>query len=164
MIRVCRERNNQRGVDFWSYVLSVTNILVHDGMSDEENAEVPVRYGDDGSLIRQQVVRKIPVLWWRHPWFEDLFKAVDSATGVERVIFHRAGKLTRLRVPEVSYRPPPRGLPVSFFRQEYLDALLPVDRDELMMSDEQIPVYNFVDYDPNRDSESTQASASGSRS
>lgn len=154
MIRTCQERKDKTGVEFWTYLLGVLGHLGHEGMSEEENAEVPVRYA--GGLVRQQPIKKILILWWRHPWIVDLFKIGDSAPVVERILFHRAGaqKIQRIRVNEVQHRPPPLGLPKSLFREDYLDNMLPVDRDDLKIletEDEQFPIYNFVGYDPNSD-------------
>lgn len=158
MIRGCRERGDQRGVDFWSYVLLVVEILEHYGMSEEEDGTVPV---DFGGLLRDQVIKKVKILWWRHPWFRDLFEIVDSAPAVEKLLFHRAGgaRVPRVRVLDVDRRQPPVGMPVSFFREGYLEGLLAIDRSDLKVrEDEVIPVYNFVGFDPNRNSSATASS------
>lgn len=151
MIRACRERSDQRGVDFWSYVLLVVDILEHSGMSEEEDGTIPV---DFGGLLRDQVIKKVKILWWRHPWFRELFEIVDSAPAVEKLLFHRAGgaRVPRIRVNDVDHRQPPLEMPLSFFREGYLEGLLPIDRSDLKVREEEvIPVYNFVGFDPNRD-------------
>lgn len=148
MIRVCRERNDKRGQEFWSYVLLVVDMLKTDGMSDEEDGTAAVNFG---GFVRDHAVKKVLHLYWRHPWFRDLFEIVDSAPAVERLIFHRAGgpRMPRIRTDDISKRPPPTGLPEAFYRPEYLDGMLTVDREDLRISDAQVPVYNFVGFDPN---------------
>lgn len=148
MIIASRERGDQTAVDFWSYVLRVVELFKHDGMSDEEDAAVQTT---TNGVTRVEQVKKIPILSWRHPWFRDLFKIVDSATGVERVLFYRAGtgKLARIRVDTVRHRNPPVGLPQSFFDRNYLNTLLEIDWEDLAISEVDIPVYNFIGFNPN---------------
>ncbi|KAJ3725329.1 hypothetical protein C8R42DRAFT_575756, partial [Lentinula raphanica] len=149
MSRLCQERNDRQGLAFWDYVMHVVDTLKHDGMSDEEDGEVPMTVG---GLSRNHGVKKIMVLHWRHPWFSDLFRIVDSAPAIEKLIFHRAGRAHILRIPvdEATFRPPPVGLSVSYFRPNYLENLYPVDRADLQISNIEIPVYNFVGFDPNQ--------------
>ncbi|KAJ3831961.1 hypothetical protein F5878DRAFT_500939, partial [Lentinula raphanica] len=142
MARVCQERGDQQGLNFWEYVVLVVGILKQDGMSDEEDGEVPMTVG---GMTRNHAIKKILVVHWRHPWFRDLFRIVDSAPAVEQVLFHRAGhsRIIQLPVNEVTYRAPPTGLPMSVFRPEYLENLYPIDRQDLEISNRDIPVYNF---------------------
>ncbi|KAJ3753864.1 hypothetical protein FB446DRAFT_607317, partial [Lentinula raphanica] len=142
MVRHCRERNDHAGLTFWRYVLQVLDALGHDGMSDEEGTEIDV---NNQGFVRKHPAKKILVLYWRHPWFRDLFQRVDSAPAVEKLIFRRSrsSRMPRIAVSQQSQRPPPKGLPVTFFRPQYLESLLAVDKEDLQISDKRVEVFNF---------------------
>lgn len=123
-------------MDFWGYALKALDILRHDGMSDEEDfSEDIVVEG----VPTQRKVRKVKVLWFRHELFSDLFKKIDEAREVEELIFTQAGRtrIPRKRVQTIVNREPPKGLPKSVFRPEYLDALSKYEIEELELAKEE---------------------------
>ncbi|THV01475.1 hypothetical protein K435DRAFT_655235, partial [Dendrothele bispora CBS 962.96] len=144
MVQVMRERNDKEGEKMWNYVLNCLGKLEHDGMSDEEEGTEEIV--TDGKVTRVQV-RKVMQVTWRHPSFRGLFELVDKTRGVEAAIFSRQGRppMTRIRVDEEPSRkrPPPKHLPVSFFKPEYLQDLSKYSYqiDELRMSKKEFPLY-----------------------
>ena len=146
MIRVCRDRNNVEGEEFWTYVLMLTQMLGPQGMSDEEDADQPVTRG---AVTIQEPVKAILDLEFRNPYFRRLFEVVDSTKILERMIFNRLGKepMKRVRIELVSNRSPPNGLPKSFFNPRYLEKLMEHELDGLFGRD--FELREFGDYRPN---------------
>ncbi|KAJ3765137.1 hypothetical protein FB446DRAFT_655660 [Lentinula raphanica] len=147
MLGVCRERGDQSGVDFWSYGLNVTEILGDNGMSDEEDDTREVEV--EGIKVKQNV-KVVLHLYWRHPDLDDLFKLMDTAPALEKLIFHRAGagRIPRVRSNKLSHRSPPTDLPREFFREDFLAPLFPHELMELKLAEYPFQRVSFKGYDP----------------
>ncbi|KAJ3751988.1 hypothetical protein EV361DRAFT_180950 [Lentinula raphanica] len=147
MLGVCRERGDQSGVDFWAYGLNVTEVLGDNGMSDEEDDAREVEV--EGVKVKQNV-KVILQSYWRHPDLNDLFKLMDQAPVLEKLIFHRAGagRIPRIRSNKLSHRSPPTDLPREFFREEFLAPLFPHEVMELKLAEYTFQRVNFGGYTP----------------
>lgn len=143
MIQVMRERDDQEGLEMWQYVLKCLHKLQHEGMSDEESGEDEVTIGGEKTRIR---LRKVLVLVWRHPSFKELFALLDHTREAEASIFSQQGrpKIVRVRVEKQSTtsRTPPKHLPKSFFKPEWLLEMgkFPFKIEELKLSSKDIPI------------------------
>ncbi|KAJ3766050.1 hypothetical protein FB446DRAFT_654368 [Lentinula raphanica] len=144
MIRAETERNRQPAVVFWSYVLTCLDKLKHDGMSDEEDGVL-----NEGHENEEQV-KFVLVADFRHPSLRQLFEIVDKTPGLEELIFKQTGRTRRkrVRIDKVSKRPPPKRLPTAFFRDGYLDSLMPHQREDLVLSRKEFALHTFAGYDP----------------
>ncbi|KAJ3726402.1 hypothetical protein DFJ43DRAFT_566240 [Lentinula guzmanii] len=130
MLKVCRERNDQAGVQFWSYALSALEILGDPGMSDEEDSSVEVEV--EGVIVKQSV-KKVKRSYWRAPQVEDLCRVMDTAPALEILIFHKASRTW-----------PPR----DFYRKEFLDSLMPHEVADLRLADYSFRLIDLSGYDP----------------
>lgn len=143
MIQVMRERDDHVGLEMWQYVLKCLHKLQHDGMSDEESGEDEVSMGGERVRVR---LRKVLILVWRHPEFKQLFALVDKTREAEASIFSQQGrpKLVQIRVDKYSTGPrtPPKHLPKSFFKPEWLaeTGKFPFKIDALKLSNKDIPI------------------------
>jgi hypothetical protein len=127
MIQVTKENNDQQGEQFWMYALESVMMFGKKGMSDEEDAEESVVV--DGCQTTQPV-RRVQILWFRHVSFRKLFQIIDETPKKEPGVFTQQGRTSvkRVRSDIVDRRDPPKGLPESVFRREYLETLLPYQR------------------------------------
>ncbi|THU79656.1 hypothetical protein K435DRAFT_697323 [Dendrothele bispora CBS 962.96] len=154
MINIQRDQDDDMGVAFWSYVLNVLSRLTHQGMSDEEDEERPTSIGQ---LRVMEQVRVVQELDWRETSFSDLFAMVDRTRNLEVEFFPQTGKhaMKRLRSDpnrKVVKRMPPKGLPRSFFKPEYLKEKerFPHEIDSLRLSKKDFEIYEWRGYDPQR--------------
>ncbi|KAJ3872037.1 hypothetical protein F5051DRAFT_339972 [Lentinula edodes] len=147
MIKVCRERGDPAGVEFWSYALNVNEILGDQGQSDEEDTTIDV---DIEGVVVKQSVKKVLRVYWRHPWLESLFRIMNQAPALEKLIFHRAGakRIPRIYSDTISHRAPITGYPREFFREAFLSALLPHDIAALNLAEYSFPLADFSGYNP----------------
>lgn len=154
MIQVMRERGDQDGLEMWQYVLKCLHKLRHEGMSDEESGEDEVDVRGQKTQLR---VRRVLVLVWRHPSFKDLFTLLDKTREVEASIFSEQGRprLVRIRIEKQSNTPrmPPKHLPKSFFKPEWLTETgkFPFKIDALKLSSKEFPirvVTSLPDFNP----------------
>lgn len=136
MIEFAQNTGNAGLEEYWAYALSSLHILQHNGMSEEEDAEEDITTAD--GVATKRIVRIVKDLYYRHESFRNLFVVIDGTPGVEDLIFRQSGRarIPRKRVDTVDYRFPPKGLPKSVFRQEYLDKLSVYQKDELEFSTE----------------------------
>ncbi len=132
MIKVCRERNDVDGQNFWEYVLQILHEFKHHGMSDEEDAEELVTRGGMAGI---EATRRVLVLKFRNPYFRRLFELVDKTKGLETMIFNGSGKvpMKRIRIDATSNRQPPKGLPRNFLSDEFLETMLPHEKEALCL-------------------------------
>jgi hypothetical protein len=135
MVEVSKEVRDKEAEEFWTSALDALSTLGEDGMSDEETTEESTVV--DGIQI-SRVVRKVKVLWYRHPNFRTTFLKVDETPENEPAIFSQQSRVfvERVRSGIVDYRNPPKGLPQDVFRPEYLQGLLPLQRKQLEISQE----------------------------
>ncbi|KAJ3797285.1 hypothetical protein F5050DRAFT_1579315 [Lentinula boryana] len=147
MLKVCRERNDEAGIQFWSYALGVLEILGDPGMSDEEDSSVEVEV--EGVVVKQSV-KKVKRSYWRAPQVEDLCRVMDTAPALEILIFHKAGakRVPRIRTDHLSHRLPGPGLPRDFYRKEFLDSLMPHEVADLRFADYSFKLFDLAGYDP----------------
>jgi hypothetical protein len=136
MVEFAQNTQNPELEEYWAYALQSLHILQHDGMSEEEDAEENITTED--GVATKRSVRIVKILWFRHESFRKLFAIIDATRGLEDLIFRQSGRprIPRKRVDDVDYRLPPKGLPESIFRQEYLNGLSEYQKDELEFSTE----------------------------
>ncbi|THU99860.1 hypothetical protein K435DRAFT_658109, partial [Dendrothele bispora CBS 962.96] len=157
MINIKREQGDERGVEFWSYVLTVIDVMKHHGMSDEEDETEPVMFGN---LRLMDQVRIVQELDWRDSSFSHLFALVDRTPRLETEYFNQTGKkpMKRLRdhpSRKIVKRKPPKGLPRSFFKPEYLrqKEAFPHEIAALGLNKNDFEIRDWNGYDPYRSSE-----------
>lgn len=140
MLEFSRNTGNTALAEYWAYVLEALDILKHDCMSDEEDVEENITTEDGVDTTRK--VRIVKLLWFRHESFRPLFETIDATRGLEDLIFHQSGatRIPRKRVAVVDSRLPPKGLPKSVFRQEYLDKLDEYAQEELQFRAEDFEI------------------------
>lgn len=111
MTQHSRCTGDDRAITFWTGTLRSLQYLQADGMSDEETEE------QEGEKVR--VVKD---LWFRNPAFNDLWQYVDELPAQMKSLFEQSGakRLRRVFSEEVSDRSPPKNLPRTFYRQDYL--------------------------------------------
>ncbi|KAJ3793192.1 hypothetical protein GGU11DRAFT_692260 [Lentinula aff. detonsa] len=139
MVQFARNTGNAELKEYWEYALKALNILQHDGMSDEEDVEEDITV--DG-VATKRLVRIVKILGYRHESFRGLFKIIDATRGLEDLIFNQSGRsrIPRKRVNIVDLREPPKDLPKSVFRQEYLNQLSEFDIEELRISEQDFEI------------------------
>ncbi|KAJ3738026.1 hypothetical protein EV360DRAFT_58507 [Lentinula raphanica] len=143
MIQISRDTHDEDGVKFWTYALDAVKILGERGMSDEEDGEEDVII--DGVQTKQDV-KLVTVLWFRHESFRDLFQLVDQTPKAEEKIFSQQGRhqVKRVRSDIVDNRKPPPGYPKQVFRPEYLQKLLPHEKEDLKFKKSDFVIHEFV--------------------
>ncbi|EEB97213.1 hypothetical protein MPER_03515 [Moniliophthora perniciosa FA553] len=145
MLAYSRERKDEKAIEFWNYVVTVTYTLGHDGMSDEESGTEEVT--TPSGLIRTKRIKKVLKLPWRHSSFRDLFTHLDQVPQVEDLIFKQTGKhvrIDRVRVEDMSTRRSiPKKLYRSFFKDGYLNGLMEYQVDKLDLAEEDFQLHNF---------------------
>ncbi|KAJ3780057.1 hypothetical protein GGU10DRAFT_279977 [Lentinula aff. detonsa] len=139
MVQFAWNTGNAELKEYWEYALKALNILQHDGMSDEEDVEEDITV--DG-VATKRLVRIVKILGYRHESFRGLFKIIDATRGLEDLIFNQSGRsrIPRKRVNIVDLREPPKDLPKSVFRQEYLNQLSEFDIEELRISEQDFEI------------------------
>ncbi|KAJ3990967.1 hypothetical protein F5050DRAFT_1582207 [Lentinula boryana] len=139
MVQFARNTGNAELKEYWEYALKALNILQHDGMSDEEDVEEDITV--DG-VATKRLVRIVKILGYRHESFRGLFEIIDVTRGLEDLIFNQSGRsrIPRKRVNIVDLREPPKDLPKSVFRQEYLNQLSEFDIEELRISEQDFEI------------------------
>ncbi|KAI5896178.1 uncharacterized protein SCHCODRAFT_02492533 [Schizophyllum commune H4-8] len=96
---------------WWAEACAALHLLTEDGMSDEED-------GYDGD----EQVRVVQDIRYRSLRLRNFLATVDEARIAEKLIFPMIGRSRRRRVYVSSMvdREPPRGLPLAFYKGEFL--------------------------------------------
>jgi hypothetical protein len=131
MKAVSRERVQPEDEEFWDYLATLTAMLSDGGMSDEEPSSDTVT-NEHGVYVNAMKVRRSR---WRNNYFRPLYIAADAIPNLETYIFKMLGqpKMPRVRVDDVSWRPPPKHrLPRSFFEPGYLANLRPSEVEKVV--------------------------------
>jgi hypothetical protein len=74
MLKASRERNDEREIELWKYVLFVLDELKHVGMSDEEYVLQPIIRG---GITTNKPFKAVLHLNFRNKYFRELFEVVD---------------------------------------------------------------------------------------
>ncbi|KAJ3900218.1 hypothetical protein F5879DRAFT_809594, partial [Lentinula edodes] len=132
MIKLAESTRDLDGAAFWAYAFQSVKILGERGMSDEEDDEEDVVI--DGVQTKQDV-KLVKILWFRHESFRSLLQRIDETPKVENEIFTQQGRfqVKRVRSNIVDERKPPTGYPKQVFRPEYLQKLLPHEKEALKL-------------------------------
>lgn len=111
MIQHSRCMGDESALEFWMSTLQSLQYLQTDGMSDEETED---RGGEKVRLVKD--------LHFRHPAFTDLWQYVDDLPRSMHSLFAQSGvkRLCRVFSHELTNRLPPKNLPCTFYRPEYL--------------------------------------------
>lgn len=114
MIQHSRRIGDEAALAFWTATLRSLQFLRTDGMSDEETE-------DQG----EEKVRLVKDLHFRDPAFTDLWQYVDNVPITMKSLFTQRGpkRLCRVFTDELTNRSPPKNLPRTFYRPEYLELM-----------------------------------------
>ncbi|KIK52586.1 hypothetical protein GYMLUDRAFT_179961 [Collybiopsis luxurians FD-317 M1] len=146
MLEVCRAAGDEEGVSFWQWVLHLLDCAGHELMSDEEDITM-VDKSIPGRVMTTPA-KEVLVLKWRHTYLTKLFTFIDVTTGVEDMVFQRAGhsSLQRLCGGKESNWLPLTGCPKSFFNLLYLAKLTIPQKSALRMDESEFILRNFEGY------------------
>ncbi|KAJ3889184.1 hypothetical protein GG344DRAFT_52172 [Lentinula edodes] len=145
MVDVCRKRDDQNGVQFFSFALRAFTKMGSGGMSEDEDSVEKVIVGD--RELEEAV--KLPMsLPFRHSVMTTIAVVVDKVPQVEKMHFVQSGRTSKRRIRDnlrcrKSARKPPSGWPVSFFADGYLESLPEYERDKLRVSKKIFPLYSL---------------------
>ncbi|KAK7434707.1 hypothetical protein VKT23_020071 [Stygiomarasmius scandens] len=152
MLAIEEELGDQQAVQFWSYAVTVLSKLDHHGMSDEEDDERPSFINGVRTMEQVRIVQELE---WRESSFSHLFALIDQTRQLESQYFSQTGKPSMKRIRndpnrKVVKRQPPRGLPRSFFKPEYLQGKqrFPGGMDALGVSKSDFQVFDWSRYNP----------------
>ncbi|KAH7877315.1 uncharacterized protein C8R40DRAFT_995149, partial [Lentinula edodes] len=142
MVNECRKRDDQDGVKFFSFALRVVTKMGSGGMSEDEDGVDKVII-DDREL--EEAVKLSMSLPFRHSIITTIVTLIDKVPRVEKMHFVQSGRTTKRRVRndprcKISSRKPPKGWPVSFFADGYLESLLEFQREKLHVSKKLFPL------------------------
>lgn len=114
MIQHSRHIGDESALTFWMAALRSLQHLQTDGMSDEETED----RGDEK-------VRLVKDLHFRNSGFTDLWQYVDDLPTSMKSLFAQSGvkRLRRVFSHELTNRLPPKNLPRTFYRPEYLELM-----------------------------------------
>ncbi|KAK7434700.1 hypothetical protein VKT23_020064 [Stygiomarasmius scandens] len=116
MMDFAHKQGDVKDLAFWASLLTCTEVLTVNGMSDEED-------GIDAG----EVIKLVSELDFRHPDFHPIFSLIDSTRESEDEIFTSVGRKRMRRIytgVTNSDRIPPENLPPSYYRPEYLQHML----------------------------------------
>src|ERR1700761_9526063 len=143
MVAICRERDDQEGTKLFLYCLQVFTKMGSGGMSEDEDGVEKVVA--DRRKLEESV--KLPmIIPFRHPLLAKLVAFMDKVPNIEKTHFTQSGKAGKRRVRDdgkckVMDRKPPKGWPVSFFADGYLEALTDFQRAKLHVSEKEFSLY-----------------------
>lgn len=143
MEKITQSRKDEQGLAFWRYVANLVDELGAEGMSDEEEVEVPV----EGRQTTRKA-KKILKMPWRNPHIEQLMLRLDETPHLEAHIFSRSGskKMERFRCEELSSRLPPSGYRCSYFSPKWLTTLMDYELKDLKIRVPDIPMRPFATF------------------
>ncbi|KAL0064358.1 hypothetical protein AAF712_008658 [Marasmius tenuissimus] len=135
----------------WQLLHTATALMGPDGMSDEEVAQE--MQTTPSGVRKLRTFKKVLSLRWRHPAYASIYEELDVVPDVENSSFRMMAnkKTERVRVSEMSRRGVetiPKGLPRSFFAENFLDRLLEYERSRLEIAEEDFPVFPSELYVP----------------
>ncbi|KAG7090363.1 hypothetical protein E1B28_009483 [Marasmius oreades] len=129
-----RQKEEQEGVEFWSFVLHSVRELDLAGISDDEDSE-----------IEGQKVKLVHQLDFRHPDFRPLFEMVDHTTP-EKLSRRGRQRPRGVLSPLVTEREPPSGIAPERFKPEYLAAMRAGQKPQIRLGHRDYPVAHFESF------------------